>query len=854
MQKKINVTAVMQQVYGFYAKNQGANAEKLMQDTIIEAVSLGDDESLLQLLNELLGYYRETSRVEDSYAIANKCIELAVRMGLENTIPYATTLLNVANAYRAGGRLNDSLQLYLRVREIYSAKLSPDDMLVASMENNLSLLYQELGQFAEAKESLLSALHIVEAKEGADFEVAVTHANLATSCLNIGEIEEARSYAEASIREFEAMGVEDAHYGASLSALATYYYQKKKYTKAQQLFERAMQIMERNLGRNEFYERLKENAEACRAAQSIYAETSVGVHSKYAENDSVVRSVDAEYGSIAQSAAAECDGIIESIDTEDDSMFQTADIEGKGMELSRAFYEQYGRAMIAEQFPGYEGKIAVGLVGKGSDCFGYDDVHSMDHDWGPEFCMWVTKETYSDIGEELEAAYEELPEDFQGYKRMKKYVAKERRGVFIIPDFFEELVGAADYEQVNWRGVPDYALAAVSNGRIFRDDEGIFSAEREKFLQGYPEDIRYLKMADSAAKFSQAGQYNYKRALERSDEVTARIMMADCAREAMKLQHYIDGGYPPHDKWLYRSIQESEGGRKLAGLLKGLPDTVEEIGAFLASELYEKNYISDSDNYLDAHSDELSKKAAFAAGNNEYLVNQIAKMEFQAFDKVQNVGGRASCQNDWPTFSIMRKSQYMTWSRTMLLQYLYDFVREISLGHNLIEEKYGRMMESTAPEEYEAIKDNFPVITPEKKAIIEQIVNLQVEWMEEFAGEYPALAENARSIRTGDDNIANTSYETYLRGEISTYSDKMLELYGRYVVEYAQRGENLAFAIMENNVHLYGYKDLDDAERLTKQQFYNAEIETVEDTKQISRERDDMADADVEDMFREISD
>ena len=81
------------------------------------------------------------------------------------------------------------------------------------------------------------------------------------------------------------------------------------------------------------------------------------------------------------------------------------------------------------------------------------------------------------------------------------------------------------------------------------------------------------------------------------------------------------------------------------------------------------------------------------------------------------------------------------------------------------------------------------------------------------------MRKNARSIRTGDDNIDNTSYETYLRGEISTYSDKMLELYGRYVVEYAQSGKNLAFDIMTNNVHLYGYKGLDEAEKLTKQQF-----------------------------------
>ncbi|MCH5251201.1 MAG: DUF4125 family protein [Lachnospiraceae bacterium] len=765
MSKSVDVDAIMQKVYEYFAKNQGYNAEKLLQNSILDTVKMGDDGSLLQLLNELLGYYRETSRVEDSYAIARQCMNVMARMGIENTIPYATTLLNVANAYRAGGRLEDSLQLYLKVREIYDAKLAPDDMLMASLENNLSLLYQELGRFKDAKESLLRALHIVETKTGVEFEVAVTHANLATSCLNIGEIEEACAYAKESIREFEALGVEDAHYGAALSALATYYYQKKNYADAYELFVKAMNIMERSLGRNEFYERLKENAQACKTAQN-----------------QCVKKV-------------------------------------SGLELSRAFYEQYGRQMIAEKFPDYESKIATGLVGIGSDCFGYDDTLSTDHDWGPEFCMWVTRETYEAIGERLEAAYEELPDEFEGYRRIKKNVAKERRGVFVISEFFNKITGAPDYENVDWRQVEDYALAAVTNGEIFRDDEGIFTSERNKFLKGYPENIFYLKMADSAAKFSQTGQYNYKRMIERDDQLSALIMMADCAREAMKLQHYIDGTYPPHDKWLYRSVQETENGSKLAELLSGLPDTVEEIGTFLADELYSNSFISDTDNYLDAHSNELSMKAAFAEHNDEWLVNQIAEVEFKAFDKVQNVGGRASCQNDWPTFSIMRKSQYMTWNRTMLIQYLYDFVREFSLGHNLIEEKYGRMMESTAPQEYEAIKEHFPVITPEKKAIIEQIVQMQVEWMEEFAKQYPALAENARSIRTGDDNIDNTSYETYLRGEISTYSDKMLELYGRYVVEHAQNGKNLAFDIMTNSVHLYGYEGLEAAEIFTKKQF-----------------------------------
>jgi hypothetical protein len=122
------------------------------------------------------------------------------------------------------------------------------------------------------------------------------------------------------------------------------------------------------------------------------------------------------------------------------------------------------------------------------------------------------------------------------------------------------------------------------------------------------------------------------------------------------------------------------------------------------------------------------------------------------------------------------------------------------------------MMESTAPEEYATIKDHFPEIGEQKKAIIETIVGMQVAWMEEFAAEYPYLAGNARSIHTYEDNPWNTSYETYLRGEISTYSDKMLELYGRYIVELSVKGENPAKKIMEQSVLMYGYEGLEDAE------------------------------------------
>lgn len=764
----MDIQSVLNQVDSLFEENRGKDAERLMQDAVVQAMQEQDDNSLLQLLNELVGYYREAGQAENSFRMAEQAIAQAKRMGLEGTVPFATTLLNAANAYRAGGRLQESLESYRKVQEIYENLLAEDHMFVAGLQNNMSLLFQEMKEYGRAKDCLLKALEIVRSKE-AFYEIGVTYANLASTCVQLGELEEAEGYAVSSMETFQKIGVRDSHYGAALAAMGSCHYAREEYERAGDCFRQAMELVEKGVGRNGAYYRLKEHVEACEKAA------------------------------------------------------------GKGLAIAREYYEAYGKPMLREKFPEYLDRIAVGLAGRGSDCFGYDDAASRDHDWGPDFCLWVTEETYEQIGRQLEEAYQNLPEEFKGYRRAPHVNGKNRRGVIIISEFYRELTGAESYEEIDWNTAMDSSLAAAVNGEVFCDREGTFTALREKLKRGYPENIRFLKIAENAAKFAQTAQYNYMRMERRGDELTARMMVWKGICYAMQLQHVIENRYSLHDKWLRRSLEETEAGRELSLLLQqlmqemngeqdsGVQDAIERVGVFLAREMYGLDIISDIESYLDAHSEELVYKASLAVKSDQELVEDIARLEFEAFDKVQNEGGRASCQNDWFTFSIMRKSQYQTWNRTMLMQYLYDFHREYNRGHNLIEEKYGRMMASTAPDQYEEIKNHFPELTEEKRNIIEQICGMQVGWMEEFAGEYPALADNARSIHTAEDNPFDTSYETYLRGELGTYSDKMLELYGRYIVEYARNQKNLAHDIMLNNVRMYGYSGLDEAERKTKE-------------------------------------
>lgn len=68
--------------------------------------------------------------------------------------------------------------------------------------------------------------------------------------------------------------------------------------------------------------------------------------------------------------------------------------------------------MISRNFGDFENRIAVGLVGHGSECFGFDDKTSRDHDFETGFCLWLTKDDEEKIGFYLMRAYDKLKEEY----------------------------------------------------------------------------------------------------------------------------------------------------------------------------------------------------------------------------------------------------------------------------------------------------------------------------------------------------------------------------------------------------------------------------------------------------------
>ena len=209
--------------------------ERFLQESREKAQAEEDFGSLLILYNETIGFYRETGKYEQSIENCHKAFELAKAMKLEGKVSFATTLLNAANAHRAAGLLKESLELYMQVFPIYEKELQADSMYYANLYNNISLLYQEMKEYNKAKESLKKALSICEANEEAAFEIAVTYANLANTCIQLGEDKEAKEHAFKAIAMFEEQEV-DLHWAAFIIKRAIMIRQSKLWKRAESVW------------------------------------------------------------------------------------------------------------------------------------------------------------------------------------------------------------------------------------------------------------------------------------------------------------------------------------------------------------------------------------------------------------------------------------------------------------------------------------------------------------------------------------------------------------------------------------------------------------------------------------------
>ena len=230
-----------------------------------------------------------------------------------------------------------------------------------------------------------------------------------------------------------------------------------------------------------------------------------------------------------------------------------------GLELSKAFYEQFGAPMLHEQFPDEEKYIAVGLLGSGSECLGFDDEISQDHDFEPGFCLLLPGEDVIDrrTAFQLERAYAKLPKEFMGFRRSALApVGGARHGVLRTSEFFTEKVGAPDGVLTvdQWLKLPQQALLEATGGQLFRDDLGAVTAIRAA-LSAMPEDVRRKRLSGQLLLMAQAGQYNYLRCLKHGEPAAAQLAVNEFVKSCIETVFLLNRAYAPYYKWSFRAMR-----------------------------------------------------------------------------------------------------------------------------------------------------------------------------------------------------------------------------------------------------------------------------------------------------------
>ena len=231
-----------------------------------------------------------------------------------------------------------------------------------------------------------------------------------------------------------------------------------------------------------------------------------------------------------------------------------------GLEISRAFYDAYGEPMLQEQFPELLPFLAAGVFGSGSECFGYDDQVSRDHDFEPGFCLFLPGEEIVDrrTAFRLERAYAKLPREFMGLRReVLQPVGGPRRGVFRTGEFFAEKVGDPKGKLTlrQWLSIPEQALAEATNGVLFFDALKEVTGIRER-LAFFPEDVRRKRLAGQLLLMAQSGQYNYLRCLGHKETAAAPLAAGEFVRSTLSVSYLLNRRYQPYYKWSFRALRE----------------------------------------------------------------------------------------------------------------------------------------------------------------------------------------------------------------------------------------------------------------------------------------------------------
>ncbi|WP_066829818.1 DUF4037 domain-containing protein [Collinsella ihumii] len=231
---------------------------------------------------------------------------------------------------------------------------------------------------------------------------------------------------------------------------------------------------------------------------------------------------------------------------------------GPGLALAERFWQRNRAELFEGELAGLGRRVAAGLVGEGSECWGYDDAISRDHDWGPGCCIWLMRSDWERFGGELQRRYNMVASRYMEGIAPRPATppgTPPRVGVFDIEIFYQRfLPSGMPHDSTGWLQAREAMLAAATNGRVFYDGSGRFSAIRKQLLAYYPDDVRLHRIASNLARAAQAGQYNFPRQAARGDSLAALSALVRFNEAVCGVLYALARRYRPFYKWVAREL------------------------------------------------------------------------------------------------------------------------------------------------------------------------------------------------------------------------------------------------------------------------------------------------------------
>ena len=153
----MNIDNILTEYDNMFGRFSLSKIEDFLYEKICQAVSDGDGGAIITLLNEMIGLCRDTSQKEKALTYCTQLKNMLDKMQMEGTKNYATSMQNVANAYRAFGLWNEAEEAFRLIEQTYDMFLDKGDYLWASMYNNWGLLYQEQREYEKSIQVLMKA-------------------------------------------------------------------------------------------------------------------------------------------------------------------------------------------------------------------------------------------------------------------------------------------------------------------------------------------------------------------------------------------------------------------------------------------------------------------------------------------------------------------------------------------------------------------------------------------------------------------------------------------------------------------------------------------------------------------------